>query len=179
MNVYTQRYQSPAGEMIVAVDDSDAVIQLVLPNGHHHWANYVMDMGYKTIPDSPRCDNAIDQLDEYFQQKRTTFDLPLKPQGTSFQKTVWSALQTIPYGTTISYKELAERINNPESIRAVGRANATNCIPIIIPCHRVIGADGSLTGFGGGLPLKEFLLKLEGVQLRTFSRRPVQQLALL
>lgn len=179
MNVYTQRYQSPAGEMILAVDDSDAVIQLVFPNGHHHWANEVIAMQYKTFADSPHCDVAVRQLDEYFQQKRKAFDLPLNPMGTSFQKTVWSALQTIPYGATVSYKELAGLIGSPESIRAVGRANATNCIPIIIPCHRVIGADGSLTGFGGGLPLKEFLLKLEGVQLRSAKQQPTQQLALL
>ena len=178
MNVYTQRYQSPSGEMIVAVDENDSVIQVVLPNGHHRWANEVMEMHYHTIPDSPRCDDVVRQLDEYFQGKRQTFDLPLKPEGTVFQKTVWAALRIIPYGTTISYKQLAERIGSPESVRAVGRANATNPIPIIVPCHRVIGADGSLTGFGGGLPLKELLLKLEGVQLPTFSKK-VAQLALL
>ncbi len=177
MNIYTQRYQSPAGEMIVAVDESDAVVRLVFPNEHHRWANEVIEMRYRTIQDSARCDFVTDQLDEYFQQKRQDFDLPLKPEGTAFQKTVWSALQTIPYGTTVSYKELAEWIGSPESVRAVGRANATNCIPIIIPCHRVIGADGSLTGFGGGLPLKVLLLKLEGVQLASFSKVP-EQLAL-
>lgn len=109
--------------------------------------------------------NAITQLDEYFAGRRKTFDLALFPQGTAFQTQVWNALQTIPYGETISYKELAQRIGKPKTIRAVGAANGANPIPIIIPCHRVIGLDGSLTGFGGGLPLKKRLLELESRQL--------------
>ena len=109
--------------------------------------------------------SAITQLDEYFAGRRKTFDLALFPQGTAFQTQVWNALQTIPYGETISYKELALRIGKPKTIRAVGAANGANPIPIIIPCHRVIGHDGSLTGFGGGLPLKKRLLELESRQL--------------
>ena len=107
----------------------------------------------------------IEQLRSYFAGKRTTFELALILEGTEFQKKVWTALQTIPYGETISYKELAERIGNPSAVRAVGAANGANPIPIIIPCHRVIGNDGSLTGFGGGLPLKKKLLQLESRQL--------------
>jgi methylated-DNA-[protein]-cysteine S-methyltransferase len=107
----------------------------------------------------------VDQLNSYFAGKRETFDLPLVVAGTAFQKKVWTALESIPYGETISYKELAERIGRPRAIRAVGAANGANPIPIIIPCHRVIGNDGSLTGFGGGLPLKKKLLELESRQL--------------
>lgn len=105
---------------------------------------------------------AITQLEEYFAGRRHEFDLPLAPVGTDFQRRVWSTLRTIPYGSTISYGELARRIGSPRASRAVGLANGANPIPIIVPCHRVIGANGSLTGFGGGLPIKRALLSLEG-----------------
>jgi methylated-DNA-[protein]-cysteine S-methyltransferase len=104
---------------------------------------------------------AIRQLRDYFAGRRTGFDLPLCPEGTPFQRSVWRQLQDIPYGGTISYGELARRVGNPKASRAVGAANGANPIPIVIPCHRVIGADGRLTGFGGGLPVKEALLALE------------------
>ncbi len=106
-------------------------------------------------------DAATRQLREYFAGERREFELPLDPRGSEFQKRVWSALRNIPYGTTISYGELAHRVGQPTAARAVGAANGRNPIPIVIPCHRVIGKDGSLTGFGGGLPLKERLLELE------------------
>jgi methylated-DNA-[protein]-cysteine S-methyltransferase len=109
---------------------------------------------------------AIRQLREYFAGARTDFDLPLAPEGTEFQRSVWRRLQEIPYGETISYGELARRIGNPQASRAVGSANGSNPIPIVIPCHRVIGSNGKLTGFGGGLPVKEALLGLEAKQLR-------------
>ena len=102
------------------------------------------------------------QLDEYFAGARRTFDLPLSPAGTEFQRDVWTTLATIPYGETISYAQLATRVGRPSAMRAVGAANGRNPLPIVLPCHRVIGADGALTGFGGGLPTKQFLLKLEG-----------------
>lgn len=105
---------------------------------------------------------AIGQLREYFAGGRTEFDLPLAPRGTPFQLAVWGALRKIPYGQTISYGELAARIGNPKASRAVGSANGANQIPIVIPCHRVIAAGGKLGGFGGGLPVKEALLALEG-----------------
>jgi methylated-DNA-[protein]-cysteine S-methyltransferase len=104
---------------------------------------------------------AIRQLRDYFAGRRTGFDLPLAPEGTPFQRAVWRQLQDIPYGGTISYGELARRLGNPKASRAVGSANGANPIPIVIPCHRVIGADGKLTGFGGGLPVKQALLALE------------------
>jgi methylated-DNA-[protein]-cysteine S-methyltransferase len=109
---------------------------------------------------------AMRQLKEYFAGRRSEFDLPLAPEGTEFQRNVWKRLQEIPYGETISYGELAKRIGNPNASRAVGAANGSNPIPIVIPCHRVIGANGKLTGFGGGLPTKEALLSLEAKQLR-------------
>ena len=104
---------------------------------------------------------AADQLDAYFAGELTRFDLPLAPHGSEFQRRVWAALQEIPYGRTESYGELAERIGSPGGARAVGLANGKNPIGIIIPCHRVVGADGSLTGYGGGLDRKKQLLDLE------------------
>ncbi len=102
------------------------------------------------------------QLREYFDGRRQAFELPLRPQGTAFQMDVWRTLATIPWGATWSYRDLARTIGKPEAVRAVGAANGRNPLPIVLPCHRVIGADGSLTGFGGGLPIKAALLRLEG-----------------
>jgi methylated-DNA-[protein]-cysteine S-methyltransferase len=104
---------------------------------------------------------AIAQLEAYFAGELRRFDLPLAPEGTAFQREVWSALTAIPYGETVSYGELARRLGRPAASRAVGAANGQNPIPIVIPCHRVIGSDGSLTGFGGGLAIKRRLLDLE------------------
>ncbi|QIY78214.1 methylated-DNA--[protein]-cysteine S-methyltransferase [Chromobacterium violaceum] len=113
----------------------------------------------------PRDDAALAevarQLAEYQAGDRQSFDLPLAPQGTPFQQKVWAALRDIPYGHTVSYGELARALGNPDGARAVGRANATNPIALIVPCHRVLGADGSLTGYAGGLPLKAALLRFE------------------
>ncbi|MDR2571192.1 MAG: methylated-DNA--[protein]-cysteine S-methyltransferase [Oscillospiraceae bacterium] len=106
-------------------------------------------------------DKAALQLREYFIGKRREFDLPLKPHGTDFQRSVWNVLCDIPYGETRTYKQIAETINNPKACRAVGMANNKNPIWIIIPCHRVIGADGALTGYGGGLEMKQRLLEIE------------------
>lgn len=103
----------------------------------------------------------LKQLDEYFSGNRQEFDLKITPKGTAFQKLVWKELQKIPFGQTASYGEIAKRIGNSKASRAVGMANRKNPIPIIVPCHRVIGKDGSLTGFGGGLDVKRQLLKLE------------------
>jgi methylated-DNA-[protein]-cysteine S-methyltransferase len=105
---------------------------------------------------------ATAQLAAYFAGSLKVFHLALAPEGTPFQLAVWSALQLIPYGETLSYGELARRLGHPQGARAVGLANGANPLPIIVPCHRVIGADGSLTGFGGGLPIKRALLALEG-----------------
>jgi methylated-DNA-[protein]-cysteine S-methyltransferase len=101
------------------------------------------------------------QLTAYFDGRLTEFDLPLAPKGTPFQLEVWTALQSIPYGETCSYSDIARKIGRADAVRAVGAANGQNPIPIVIPCHRVIGANGSLTGFGGGLPMKKWLLAHE------------------
>ena len=104
---------------------------------------------------------AVSQMLEYFRGNRKEFSLPLKPEGTAFQQKVWNALQTIPYGQTKSYLEIANQIGNPKACRAVGMANHNNPIAIIIPCHRVVGKNGSLTGYAGGLNIKQYLLNLE------------------
>jgi len=111
--------------------------------------------------ETPLIKKTIKQLDEYFNKKRKTFDLPLDLKGTEFQKKVWEELLKIPFGKTLSYGQLAAKTGNPKASRAVGMANNRNPIPIIIPCHRVIGSDGSLTGYAGGLELKKFLLEHE------------------
>ena len=114
---------------------------------------------------SPLLDAAEAQLREYFAGARRTFDLPLAPHGTAFQQRVWTASRTIPYGETRTYGELAAAIDSPNASRAVGMANHRNPIPIIIPCHRVIGATGTLTGYAGGLEIKRRLLALEGINI--------------
>lgn len=112
-------------------------------------------------PDPGLFGAAIDQLEAYFAGERATFDLPLAAVGTAFQRAVWDALRQIPYGETASYGEIARRVGRPGASRAVGLANGANPISIVVPCHRVVGADGSLTGYGGGLERKRFLLDLE------------------
>lgn len=114
---------------------------------------------------TPLLARASAQLDEYFAGRREAFDLPLAPEGTAFQRAVWAVLRTIPFGVTWSYAQVARRLGRPKAVRAVGAANGRNPIGIVIPCHRVIGADGSLTGYGGGLPRKRWLLAHEKAEL--------------
>jgi methylated-DNA-[protein]-cysteine S-methyltransferase len=111
--------------------------------------------------ETPLTKKTAAQIEEYLNGKRKKFSLPLAMHGTEFQMDVWRALQSIPYGETRSYKEIAELVSRPKTVRAVGMANHRNPISIIVPCHRVIGHNGSLTGYGGGLPLKQYLLELE------------------
>lgn len=125
-------------------------------------------------PDQPECDvdggavldDVISQLDAYFAGRRQTFDITLRPNGTPFQLRVWEELSRIPYGETISYGELARRVGSPNAFRAVGQANGRNPISIVVPCHRVIGADGRIAGYGGGVDRKRFLLDLEATGRR-------------
>ena len=126
----------------------------------------ITDVGFRPVPgaiekETPLIWETVRMLREYFDGKRKSFDLPLRPSGTEFQIKAWNALLSIPYGQTRSYKEQAEAIGNPKACRAVGNANGKNPISIIIPCHRVIGSNGSLVGFGGGLDVKRMLLDLE------------------
>lgn len=126
---------------------------------------YLTDHRHQPTIAGPRDDTGLpavrDQLAAYFDGTLQEFDVPLAVTGTPFQQQVWKALATIPYGETWSYRELAEAVGNPKAVRAVGLANGRNPVSIVVPCHRVVGADGSLTGYGGGLPAKRFLLDLE------------------
>ena len=124
------------------------------------------------MADERACGTARRQLQEYFEGTRRSFDLRLAPEGTAFQRRVWEELRRIPYGETISYRELAGRIGQPTAMRAVGLANGRNPIAVVVPCHRVIGADGSLTGYGGGLDRKRYLLGLERGQTPLWGQTP-------
>jgi len=151
------RIPSPIDELI-AVTNGQALIGLYMAI---HKGGDPIKIGWQENPDHPVLKAAQAQLDEYFRGERHEFDLPLAAQGTEFQQQVWQSLTQIPYGTTMSYGDLARKLGNPDATRAVGLANGKNPISIIVPCHRVIGADGSLTGFGGGVGRKRFLLDLE------------------
>lgn len=120
-----------------------------------------MDLSGLEERETPLLEAVQQQMMEYFSGKRKVFDLPLSLKGTPFQKEVWNALRQIPFGETRSYKELAQMVGNPKACRAVGMANHNNPIMIVVPCHRVVGSDGKLTGYAGGLPLKAALLELE------------------
>jgi methylated-DNA-[protein]-cysteine S-methyltransferase len=146
---------TPIGELLLAGDD-DALCLVGFPEGSMR-RDPEPDWIYNEKPFAV----ARQQLTEYFAGERREFDLPLKLNGTEFQMSVLRALQQIPYGETTSYAEIAERVGRPKAVRAVGAANGRNPIPIIVPCHRVIGSHGELTGFGGGLDTKEALLRLE------------------
>ena len=154
--MYYCTLSTPIGELLL-VGTADALHQVHFQSGTHP-ARPDKDWEQSDKPFR----ETIRQLKAYFAGRLKAFDLPLVPEGTAFQRKVWRALQTIPYGKTLSYGELARRIRQPTASRAVGAANGQNPIPVIIPCHRVIGANGSLTGFGGGLPIKRQLLALEG-----------------
>lgn len=150
-------YDSPVGPLRIAA--SDAGVHAIEFHAQRH--PVPRDARWQA-GEHPLLDAVATQLDEYFAGARTAFDLPLAPEGTDFQRSVWLELAQIPYGHTVSYAQMASRIGRPAAVRAVGAANGRNPIPIVLPCHRVIGANGSLTGFGGGLPTKRFLLELEG-----------------
>jgi len=149
-------FESLIGPLLIA-GDADALRCILFPkNGK----SAKPEPGWIESSTGPVA-QAVTQLREYFAGRRTEFDLPLAVEGTPFQRTVWRALQEIPYGETISYGQLARRVGNPKASRAAGSANGKNRIPIVIPCHRVIAAGGKLGGFGGGLPVKQALLTLE------------------
>lgn len=155
MSTYYCYHETPIGTLLLA-GDGQVLNLLGFPGGsmaRRHEADWIEDKKpFKEV---------IRQLSEYFKGEREDFDLPLAPEGTSFQQSVWQALTQIPYGETWSYGQLAKHIGRPKASRAVGAANGVNPIPIIVPCHRVIGSSGKLTGFGGGLETKQFLLNLE------------------
>ena len=153
--MYYCNLDTPIGSLLLAGDE-DGLSLIGFPEGSgRHEPEHDWIYNEKPFGDARR------QLSEYFAGERRTFELSLKPTGTEFQLRVLEELLKIPYGTTCSYSDIAERIGRPKAVRAVGAANGRNPIPIVIPCHRVIGAGGDLTGFGGGLDTKEALLRLE------------------
>jgi methylated-DNA-[protein]-cysteine S-methyltransferase len=146
---------SPIGELLL-VGDGEALAGVYIQGGRRP-----SPIGTDWGRDDAALAAAHEQLDEYFAGRRTSFDLSLAAAGTPFQRRVWRALGEIPYGETASYGEIARRVGAPAAVRAVGLANGRNPISIVVPCHRVVGADGALTGYAGGLERKRFLLELE------------------
>jgi methylated-DNA-[protein]-cysteine S-methyltransferase len=153
------RVDSPIGRLLLTAED-DALTGLYMGTPSKQ---PVLDGGWQERPSAGVLAETARQLKDYFSGARRVFDLPLRMAGTEFQRRVWRELTEIPFGETWSYGQLAKRIGNSNASRAVGLANGRNPIAVIVPCHRVIGADGSLTGFGGGLPRKQWLLSHEGL----------------
>jgi methylated-DNA-[protein]-cysteine S-methyltransferase len=167
-NIITTYYKSPVGELILGVYED----QLCLADWRYRKQRDQIDTRLlKSLKsefiegDHPLLIETIKQLDSYFKGTRKIFDLPILLVGTDFQKSVWQELLTIPSGESCSYISLSRKLNNEKAIRAVASANGANAISIIIPCHRIIGANGSLTGYAGGLPAKKKLLQLEGTDI--------------
>lgn len=159
--IYTHEFATPLGPMLAAVDAAGALVRLSFRDGVYA-RDPLAGLG-ETARAAGQCAAVVEQLDAYFRGERRDFDLPLAPRGTPFQQRVWEELRRVPYGETVTYRELAARVGNPAAPRAAGRANATNPLPVVIPCHRVVGTDGSLTGYAGGIHFKRALLSLEGV----------------
>lgn len=165
-NIITiKRYESPCGILILgSYGDKLCLCDWQMESHRNHVDRRLkrqLDAEFK-VGTSAVIENAVKELDEFFAGKRREFDVPLLFVGTDFQKTVWNELLKIPYGKTVSYGEMARRIGNPRAVRALANANGANSISIFAPCHRVIGSDNSLTGYGGGLEAKRKLLTLEG-----------------
>ena len=160
MNIEIVYYQSPLG--LLEIRSADKAISHVL--FANSWKGTKLNESEINItkPESDIIKDCIKQLDEYFEGHRTVFNIPISQEGTEFQKKVWAELGNIHYGRTISYLELSKRIGNVKAIRAVGTANGNNSISIIVPCHRVIGSNGDLIGYGGDLWRKKWLLEHEG-----------------
>lgn len=163
MKVYVEEMESPAGRILFAVDEGGDLTLLKFAEGDYEKTaeEELERLGFEIHRDPEKTAKAREQLDEYVAGERRAFDLPLSFIGSEWQKAVWGALTRIPYGETRSYGEIAAMIGHPKAARAVGRANATNRIPLVVPCHRVIGANGKLTGFAGGMHLKTRLLEHE------------------
>ena len=149
------RFESPIGTIEVTVNDAAAVLSVSF-----------VDEPVSEMDTDDACSRALGQLEEYFRGERRRFELALEPDGTEFEHKVWNQVRRIPFGATDSYGEIARRLGDPGAARAVGLANARNPIAIIVPCHRVIGSDGDLTGYAGGLDRKKWLLEMESGQAR-------------
>jgi len=161
---YTRFIDTPIGKVLLE-SDGNALTGVYFPAQLKERSRF-QARPQMSVPESCNTlfDQAQEQIEEYFRGERKSFDIVINAQGTDFQKKVWGELSKIPFGVTISYKELAIRVGNPKASRAVGTANSKNPISLVVPCHRVIGENGALTGYAGGLPSKEFLLKLEGAR---------------
>ena len=161
---YTSTVESPCGPLVCVVDDVGAVLRIEFAKGRTptQIRGDLRREGLHAVEDSERTRIVSEQLRDYFAARRRRFELDLAPQGTAFQRSVWQALQEIPFGETRTYADVACTIGRPRASRAVGGATGANPIPIVIPCHRVVGSDGSLVGFGGGLDVKATLLAHEG-----------------
>lgn len=162
--IITCKYESPCSTLMLgSYDDRLCLCDWQVERHSNHVDNRLCRILEAELVDgtSPIIERAAMQLDEYFSSQRQEFDIPLLFVGTDFQKKVWNSLLAIPYGRTLSYGEMAQQIGLPKAVRAVANANGANAISIFAPCHRVIGSDRTLTGYGGGLPTKEYLLRLE------------------
>ncbi len=166
--LYYRHLDSPIGGLGLLVDEQQKVVRVAFLKKGQVARSYLQDChpAAELIESKESTAELAKQLTEYLEGKRQTFELELEPEGSELQKEVWRQLLAIPRGETRSYGQIAEAIGSPGAARAVGRANATNPIPVIVPCHRVIGSNGKLTGFGGGLPMKKQLLRLEGVEVQ-------------
>lgn len=151
-----RRWESPIGAYLLVVDPDDRLVGVYLDGQRHLPAESVLGERDDSVAEA-----VVEQLVEYFAGARTDFDLPLAPRGTDFQRAVWSALSAIPYGGTTTYGELARRLGKPHAARAVGAATGRNPWSIVVPCHRLVGGNGALTGYAGGIAAKRFLLDLE------------------
>ena len=163
--MYSSTYQSPLGPLELVASD-EGLVAVLWPDDPPDRVRLGDDL--LESPDHPVLAKAADQLDEYFEGKRKDFDLPLDLRGTEFQVAAWQSLAQIPYGETATYGEQAASLGRPKAVRAIGAANGRNPVSIILPCHRVVGANGSLTGFAAGLDAKRFLLDLEQESARLF-----------
>jgi methylated-DNA-[protein]-cysteine S-methyltransferase len=158
---YYDTLSTPIGELLLVANEAGALTHLYTREGEQWIAQHP-----EAVRDGQKLGLIKAQVTEYFEGRRNAFDVPLAPAGSEFQQQVWKALCEIPFGETRSYGQLAVQLGVPNAPRAVGRANATNPIAVIVPCHRVIGANGSLTGYAGGLPAKRWLLAHEGVEVK-------------
>jgi len=172
--IYSQLYTSPIGVMQIGATD-DSLLYIEYDDSPHcqQKVQSIANALSATIHNEPSAYHQviISQLDEYFSGKQQEFSLQLQTNGTEFQRSVWQSLQTIPYGTTTTYKEQSLEMNNPLAIRAIASTNAKNCINIVIPCHRVVGTNGSLTGYSGGIWRKRWLLDFEQQHSHTLQKQ--------
>lgn len=162
MELYYAHIDTPVGRAALTANADGALVEFYFLNEDS--LKPILGVEGVATHEPERLKDAARQIDDFFARRRKTFDIPVNPKGTPFQKKVWRALLDIPFGETVSYQQLAITVGDINAMRAVGAANGKNPVSLIIPCHRVIGKNGSLTGYGGGLPLKKWLLEFESPQ---------------